>query len=64
MLCVCCCRYLTAEQQPTRPRRTGWGLFSWIGPTIAYSEEEVLQVAGWDAVVYLRILKFGEAMKL
>lgn len=27
---------------------------------MSYSEEEVLQVAGWDAVVYLRILKFGE----
>jgi hypothetical protein len=27
---------------------------------VTYTEEEVLQVAGWDAVVYLRILKFGE----
>ena len=29
---------------------------------MTYSEEEVLQVAGWDAVVYLRILKFGETV--
>ena len=26
---------------------------------LAYTEEDVLQVAGWDAVVYLRILTFG-----
>ena len=26
----------------------------------AYKEDEILDVAGWDAVVYCRILRFGE----
>ena len=34
--------------------------FGWVRIVLAYTEEEVLQVAGWDAVVYLRILTFGE----
>ncbi len=44
-----------------RPRPPGWGMlnFGWVKTVIAYTEEEVLQVAGWDAVVYLRILRFG-----
>ena len=33
--------------------------FTWVKTVFAYTEEEVLQVAGWDAVVYLRILRFG-----
>ncbi len=53
-------RYLTEEQQPTRPRKISRrNPFAWLGPTYSYTEEEVLQVAGWDAVVYLRILRWG-----
>ena len=33
--------------------------FTWVRTVFAYTEEEVLQIAGWDAVVYLRILRFG-----
>lgn len=44
----------------TRPRPLGWNnMFSWVGKVIGYEEDDVLAVAGWDAVVYLRILRFG-----
>ena len=38
----------------------GKGLLAWLGPVWSYTEEEVLQVAGWDAIVSLRVLRFGK----
>lgn len=43
----------------TRPKRIGQSPVAWLGPVWNYSEEEVLQTSGYDAVVLLRILKFG-----
>ncbi len=55
------CRTRRFLRDINRPRPPGWGMlnFGWVKTVIAYTEEEVLQVAGWDAVVYLRILRFG-----
>lgn len=58
-------RYLKGITAPPPP---GWGtpgfrgLFdvSWMKVVFRTKEDEVLAVAGWDAVVYLRILRFGE----
>jgi hypothetical protein len=62
------CRTRRFLRDIDRPRPPGWGKsgfagfldFGWVRVVLAYTEEEVLQVAGWDAVVYLRILTFGE----
>lgn len=43
-----------------RPRRIGRNPFAWLAPIWTFSEEAVLQTSGYDAVVHLRILKFGE----
>ena len=66
--CFGLCRTRRFLRDINRPRPPGWGKsglagvldFSWVRTVLAYTEEEVLQVAGWDAVVYLRILRFGE----
>ena len=55
------CRFLKGIPKPRAP---GWGIFdlSWISTVYRYEEEEVLEVAGWDAVVYLRTLRFGASL--
>ena len=50
-------RYL--PEQEYRPRKLSKSFWGWIGPTLAASEDEVILVAGVDAAMYLRILKFG-----
>ena len=52
-----------------RPRAPGWGKgffgpynLYWVGVVYRYTEDEVLAVAGWDSVVYLRILRFGASI--
>ena len=64
--CIPSCRYLPDtilhEERKRRPKAIGHGLFAWLGPVFTYTEEEVLHVAGWDAVVYLRLLRFGERL--
>ena len=54
----CKCRFLKGI---SRPRAPGWGALncSWMRTVYRYKEDELLEVAGWDAVVYLRILRFG-----
>lgn len=58
-------RYLKGINAPPPP---GWGapglkgLFdcNWIRVVFRTNEVDMLAVAGWDAVVYLRILRFGK----
>ncbi|KAK9806417.1 hypothetical protein WJX73_004348 [Symbiochloris irregularis] len=50
-------RYL--PEQTYRPRKLSRNFWGWIMPTLSASEEEVILVAGVDAAMYLRIMKFG-----
>jgi hypothetical protein len=42
-----------------RPRKLPPGWLSWVIPVFNYPEAEVIQVAGLDAAVFIRILRFG-----
>lgn len=42
------------------PRRLPDTLWGWVVPCLTYPEEDVIDEAGLDAAMYLRILKFGE----
>ena len=46
-------------EQSYRPKRLPRSFWGWILPTLRASEEEVILVAGVDAAMYLRIMKFG-----
>ena len=58
-------RYLKGIIAPPAP---GWGVpgfkglfdINWIKVVFRTNEVDMLAVAGWDAVVYLRILHFGK----
>ncbi|KAG2435994.1 hypothetical protein HYH02_011707 [Chlamydomonas schloesseri] len=42
-----------------KPRRLPNGWTSWILPVIRYPEEDIIDEAGLDCAIYLRILRFG-----
>ncbi|KAG2426171.1 hypothetical protein HXX76_013152 [Chlamydomonas incerta] len=42
-----------------KPRRLPNGWVSWILPVIRYREEDIIDEAGLDCAIYLRILRFG-----
>ncbi len=59
--CPCSPRRRYARDLPLRPRRLPDTLWGWVVPCLTYPEEDVIDEAGLDAAMYLRILKFGEA---
>ncbi|KAG2494802.1 hypothetical protein HYH03_007045 [Edaphochlamys debaryana] len=42
-----------------KPKRLTWGLLDWIKPTLTYEEPRIINEAGLDAAMYLRVLRFG-----
>ncbi|GMH37685.1 hypothetical protein BSKO_05558 [Bryopsis sp. KO-2023] len=50
-------RYLKGKRK--RPKRLPNSWMSWMIPLFKYTEREMLEVAGTDAVMYLRISTFG-----
>ncbi|EFJ43788.1 ERD4-related membrane protein [Volvox carteri f. nagariensis] len=51
------CRY--AKDIDLKPKRLPNGLLSWIYPVITYPEGDIIDEAGLDCAMYLRILRFG-----
>lgn len=45
-----------------KPKKLPSGLCSWIAPVLFYDEDEMLTVAGMDAVVMSRLLSYGEQL--
>ncbi len=43
----------------TKPKRLSNSFWGWIFSVFRYTEDELLDTAGLDAVMYLRILSFG-----
>lgn len=43
-----------------KPKKLPTGVFSWIKPVLFYDEDEMLTVAGMDAVVMTRLLSYGK----
>ncbi|CAD7695079.1 unnamed protein product [Ostreobium quekettii] len=50
-------RYLKLQYR--RPKRLPSGLLSWMRPMFAYEERDILEIAGMDALMYLRVISFG-----
>ncbi|KXZ47791.1 hypothetical protein GPECTOR_33g673 [Gonium pectorale] len=48
-----------AKDIDLKPKRLPNGLFSWILPVVTYPEEDIIDEAGLDCAMYLRILRFG-----
>ncbi|KXZ47793.1 hypothetical protein GPECTOR_33g675 [Gonium pectorale] len=42
-----------------KPKRLANKLHSWIWPVLTYKEEDIIDEAGLDCAMYLRILRFG-----
>lgn len=43
-----------------KPHRLPTGFWSWFLPVYRTTEEQVIEVAGMDACMYMRIFSFGE----
>eukprot|EP00887_Chlorella_sp_A99_P007013 scaffold2.g7013.t1 len=52
-------RYVEGGPKPPPLKK---GFFAWMGQVLRLSEAEVLRAAGMDAVVYLKMLRLGEAL--
>ena len=52
-----CCRYIRNGHK--RPARLPYSFYKWIPIVYRYTQEEVIELAGMDAAMYLRILMFG-----
>ena len=51
------CSYVRKIKKRPKPLpRSMWG---WIPLVLRYSQDELLELAGYDAAMYLRILSFG-----
>ncbi|GIL80074.1 hypothetical protein Vretimale_12911 [Volvox reticuliferus] len=48
-----------AKDIDLKPKRLDVGLLSWIWPVITYPEGDIIDEAGLDCAMYLRILRFG-----
>ena len=48
-----------AEDVKHRPKQLPLGYVSWVMPVFTYPEDELIEVAGLDAAVFIRILRFG-----
>ncbi|GIL54578.1 hypothetical protein Vafri_10327 [Volvox africanus] len=48
-----------AKDIDLKPKRLDVGLLSWIWPVITYPEADIIDEAGLDCAMYLRILRFG-----
>eukprot|EP00803_Ostreobium_quekettii_P011457 evm.model.scf_1059.5 EVM.evm.TU.scf_1059.5 scf_1059:28549-38537(-) len=55
-------RYLKLQYR--RPKRLPSGLLSWMRPMFAYEERDILEIAGMDALMYLRVISFGTKLFL
>ncbi|PNW79626.1 hypothetical protein CHLRE_08g360564v5 [Chlamydomonas reinhardtii] len=42
-----------------KPARLTHGLFSWVWPVLRYKERDIIDEAGLDCAIYLRIMKYG-----
>jgi hypothetical protein len=42
-----------------RPKRLPPGYLAWCIPVWTYPEDELIQTAGLDAAVFIRVLRFG-----
>ncbi|KAK9811621.1 hypothetical protein WJX72_007134 [[Myrmecia] bisecta] len=50
-------RYMRGlDKRPLRLPRTFWG---WLKPVHKYTQKEIIELAGMDAAMYLRVLTFG-----
>jgi Late exocytosis, associated with Golgi transport len=47
-----------------KPHRLPTGFWSWFLPVYRTTEEEVIEVAGMDACMYMRIMSFGALLSL
>ncbi len=57
---TCTRRYKRGKGVHRRPKRLPRGLLSWIIAVYRIKQEEVIEVAGYDAATYMRILTMGE----
>ena len=53
------CRYTRNGRK--RPARLPYSFYKWIPIVYRYTQDEVIDLAGMDAAMYLRILMFGMA---
>ena len=53
------CRYKRGKGVHRRPKRLPRGMLSWIVAVYKIKQEEVIEVAGYDAATYMRILTMG-----
>ncbi len=56
-----CARRYKRSGVHRRPKRLPRGLLSWIVAVYKIKQEEVIEVAGYDAATYMRILTMGAA---
>ena len=54
---TCMCRYMRDGRK--RPARLPYSFCKWIPIVYRYTEQEVIDLAGMDAAMYLRVLMFG-----
>ena len=52
-------RYKRGKGVHRRPKRLPRGMLSWIVAVYRIKQEEVIEVAGYDAATYMRILTMG-----
>lgn len=61
---ACTRRYKRGKGVHRRPKRLPRGLLSWIIAVYRIKQEEVIEVAGYDAATYMRILTMGERTRV
>lgn len=54
---IALCRYTRNGRK--RPARLPYSFYKWIPIVYRYTQDEVIDLAGMDAAMYLRILMFG-----
>eukprot|EP00891_Asterochloris_glomerata_P009705 jgi/Astpho2/9705/Aster-03695 len=46
-------------ESPVKPKKLKLGFFSWVWPTLQYSEQDIVRLNGTDAALYIRVQRFG-----
>ena len=46
-------------ESPVKPKQLKRGFFGWVWPTLQYSEQDMVQLNGTDAALYIRVQRFG-----
>lgn len=57
-------RYRFIRNGRKRPARLPYSFYKWIPIVYRYTQEEVIELAGMDAAMYLRVLMFGRCLPL